>query len=63
MIINNHGSIVLNKIWYRSHKGKFYSEYLHHAIEVEGAIYAKALTGSQGLARSDLQEGGAPSKH
>ena len=32
-------------------------------IAVEGAIYAKALTGCQGLAGSDLQDGVVPSEH
>ena len=33
------------------------------AIAVEGVIMTKALTGCNGLAGSDLQEGGVPLKH
>ena len=40
-----------------------YSEYSHMAIAVEGVVKTKALTRCNGLAGSDLQDGGIPSEH
>ena len=51
-------SLTFNRLMFEE-----YSEYLQEAIAVEGATWAKALTGCHGLAGSNLKDRGVLSEY
>ena len=64
MVINNRGCPVLIQTQGQGRPGRVFRVLKKMAIAVEGVVKTKTLTRcSNGLAGSDLQDRGVPSKH